>query len=265
MKMTRIILLLTIFFKTINCSSQISVNSSNQVLVGNGTTQSLFNVFGDTYIPGGSSYYLNTSSNVGIRLRLHNNGSSSYIDTYPSLSFRCFQSTFPMYTPLFLSSSAVGIFNVSPSYALDVNGTIRCTGFTNTSDGRLKKNIHKMTGTLTSLNKLNGVTYQFKSDSVNIITAAMKNNALYKSDTLNSNQMQLNQDTTYLKRSHIGFIAQDLQKIYPELVYADKKGILSIDYISLIPVLVEAIKEQQILIENLKTSLDVVIKKIKIQ
>ena len=34
-----------------------------------------------------------------------------------------------------------------------------------------------------------------------------------------------------------------MQKVFPELVYADKEGILSIDYIGLIPVLVESIKE----------------------
>jgi hypothetical protein len=38
-------------------------------------------------------------------------------------------------------------------------------------------------------------------------------------------------------------LAQELQRVYPDLVYSDKNGILSVDYVSLIPVLVESIKE----------------------
>lgn len=51
---------------------------------------------------------------------------------------------------------------------------------------------------------------------------------------------------------HFGFIAQDFQKIYPDLVYEDSLGYLSIDYISVIPLLVEALKVQQSQIEALK-------------
>ncbi len=43
----------------------------------------------------------------------------------------------------------------------------------------------------------------------------------------------------------VGFLAQDLQKVFPELVSEDKDGLLSIDYIGLIPFIVEGIKEQQ--------------------
>ena len=53
-----------------------------------------------------------------------------------------------------------------------------------------------------------------------------------------------------------GFIAQDFQKIFPELIYEDSKGYLSIDYVSMIPVLIEAIKTQQIQIEDLKKQLE---------
>jgi molybdenum-dependent DNA-binding transcriptional regulator ModE len=39
------------------------------------------------------------------------------------------------------------------------------------------------------------------------------------------------------------FIAQELEKIYPEMVFTDDKGYKSVDYSRLTPVLVEAIKE----------------------
>jgi Chaperone of endosialidase len=40
-----------------------------------------------------------------------------------------------------------------------------------------------------------------------------------------------------------GLIAQEVQKIFPELVQTDEKGFLSVNYIGLIPHLIEAVKE----------------------
>jgi hypothetical protein len=42
----------------------------------------------------------------------------------------------------------------------------------------------------------------------------------------------------------------ELQEVFPELVKEDKDGMLSIDYIGLIPVIVESIKEQQVTIQT---------------
>ena len=41
----------------------------------------------------------------------------------------------------------------------------------------------------------------------------------------------------------IGLLAQDVQKVFPELVMEDSNGILSVNYQALIPVLVNALKE----------------------
>ena len=57
-------------------------------------------------------------------------------------------------------------------------------------------------------------------------------------------------------KDHFGFIAQDFQQIFPELVQTDKDGYLCIDYIAFIPVLTEAIKEQQATIETLQEEID---------
>ena len=50
------------------------------------------------------------------------------------------------------------------------------------------------------------------------------------------------QDITNLKED-IGFIAQDVQKVLPELVRENKDGKLSVRHQGIIPVLLEAIKE----------------------
>ena len=49
----------------------------------------------------------------------------------------------------------------------------------------------------------------------------------------------------FYNRKHTGFIAQELQEVFPEMVYENNDGLLSVDYIALIPVMVAALKEQQ--------------------
>ncbi|MFN3329287.1 MAG: tail fiber domain-containing protein, partial [Fervidobacterium pennivorans] len=53
-------------------------------------------------------------------------------------------------------------------------------------------------------------------------------------------------------RRQIGFIAQDVEKVFPELVFEDSEGIKSLDYSKFTPVLLQAIKEQQQQIEKLQ-------------
>ena len=49
----------------------------------------------------------------------------------------------------------------------------------------------------------------------------------------------------FTDRLQIGFVAQDVEKLFPEMVFTDDAGYKSIDYSRLTPVLVETIKEQQ--------------------
>lgn len=53
---------------------------------------------------------------------------------------------------------------------------------------------------------------------------------------------------TQTDQNHIGLIAQEAQAVLPELVKADTAGYLYVDYIGLIPVIIEALKEQQTII-----------------
>jgi len=62
-------------------------------------------------------------------------------------------------------------------------------------------------------------------------------------------------DSIATSHKHFGFIAQDIQKVFPELVYADKQGYLSVDYISLIPILVGAFQEQTQIVDAQSTEI----------
>ena len=54
------------------------------------------------------------------------------------------------------------------------------------------------------------------------------------------------------KEQQVGLLAQEVQKIYPQLVKQNSNGELSVNYIGLIPVVVEGLKEQQEQIDDLK-------------
>ncbi|MDC8001610.1 tail fiber domain-containing protein [Aequorivita todarodis] len=119
----------------------------------------------------------------------------------------------------------VGIGITAPNVALDVNGSIEYTGtITDVSDRRLKENFKPINNTLEALQNIKGYTYTMKNDAA--------------------------------KKREYGVIAQDVQKVFPEMVsIIDDEGHFGVSYIQLIPVLVEAIKEQQAEIETLKGKL----------
>ena len=61
------------------------------------------------------------------------------------------------------STQQIGIGDYSPSYKLDVNGTIGATGDViayHTSDIRLKKNIIKIDDAVSNILQLNGMTFE---------------------------------------------------------------------------------------------------------
>ena len=59
-----------------------------------------------------------------------------------------------------------------------------------------------------------------------------------------------------IKNRQVGFIAQDVENVIPEIVSKNREGYYSISYGSVTPLLVEAIKEQQKLIENQQSEID---------
>lgn len=97
-------------------------------------------------------------------------------------------------------------------------GAVTASSFTETSDRRLKSNIQQLTGALDTVMSLVG--------------------------------------TSYVKdgRESIGLIAQDVETIVPQLVLTadDSMGTKSVAYGNIVAILIEAIKEQQAQIDDLK-------------
>ncbi len=125
---------------------------------------------------------------------------------------------------IFDNGTNVGINNTSPTYRLHVNGTIKSDGITESSDFRLKKNIQPLTNAMNTVLQLNGVSYNWKTQQ-----------------ELNKEQIayQVNANT----KSEIGFIAQEVEKMLPQLVNTDNEGFKSVEYSKMVALLVEACKE----------------------
>ena len=71
-------------------------------------------------------------------------------------------------------------------------------------------------------------------------------------NTMVVDREKIEADKIFNSKTRYGFSAQEVKEVFPDLVTEDDNGYLSVDYIGLIPVLVEALKEQQTEIVALK-------------
>jgi hypothetical protein len=102
------------------------------------------------------------------------------------------------------------------------------------SDSTLKTNITPLTNTLSKLLQLNGYRYNYKS-SLFVGTTNL---------------------TPITSKYRIGLIAQEVEKVFPELVETNDSGIKGVSYEAMIPILLEAIKEQQAKINQLEQKIN---------
>lgn len=155
-------------------------------------------------------------------------------------------------------SGNIGIGKKPTTYKLEVNGDVQASSFKTTSDARLKSNITSLTGCLGKIKQIQGKSY-YKSDypmdakkEVEELIKYKKINAKDSTAVLLSMKKQQRKPS----QKQFGVIAQELQKVYPELVSTDDNGYLSVDYAGLIPVVIEALKEQQAMIKKQENAIN---------
>jgi hypothetical protein len=98
------------------------------------------------------------------------------------------------------------------------------------SDANAKTNIMPIKSSLDKINNINGVSFEWKDHA-----------------------------KSYGRQSearHYGVIAQEVENVLPELVKKGKNGNKKVAYMELIPVLIEAVKEQQKTISALSDKLN---------
>jgi hypothetical protein len=126
---------------------------------------------------------------------------------------------------IFYSAGRVAVGHVNPpAAALDVAGNLSTDVFVSQhkyykSDRRLKKNIVEIKNPLEKINLIRGVSFNWKSNN----------------------------------QHDVGLIAQEVQKQIPEIVSINSNtGYYAVEYAKLVPILIEAIKDQQTELDSLQ-------------
>jgi len=214
-----------------------NINSAGMVGIGTDTPDYAFDVRGDKI------HLINTHPTLGERwIAMRGNGGALDIQ-FEGANLGIQSTTDGEHICLNPSrASNVGICTWGPTQKLDVNGNARFrsvasgaydrplnltsdgTLTTATSDGRLKTNIEPIEDSLAIVDKLHGVRFNWKENPAG--------------------------------ERKIGLIAQDVEKVLPELTFTNPSdGYLGVNYAELSAVLVEAVKTQQQTIEDLQRQL----------
>ncbi|MDD5674903.1 MAG: tail fiber domain-containing protein [Chitinivibrionales bacterium] len=153
----------------------------------------------------GSNYYQTTISNISGALNFETGGGGGPIGNDVQTT-----------RIIILQNGNVGIGTTNPLYALDVNGGQINGVIVSPSDRRYKTNITPIDSSLSKVSKLQGVYYDWDR------TKWPKKN--------------------FPEGKQVGLIAQDVEKVIPEVVNTDKDGYKSLSYDKLTAVLIEAVK-----------------------
>jgi hypothetical protein len=154
------------------------------------------------------------------------------IDQYGTTSadarFRIFNGSTETTGIIIKENGNVGIGTTTPTTKLYVNGDITANSVAGTSDSRYKTNIRPVTNALDKVKALQGVYFNWNQKAF--------------------------PEKEFGPQDELGFIAQEVEKIVPEVVTKDKSKdeYRSVKYDKVVALLVEAIKEQQKQIEKLQ-------------
>ena len=118
-----------------------------------------------------------------------------------------------------------------------VTGNLTYKSASQSSDMRLKKDVQQLDSALDKVLKLRGVSYYWKNADE---LKAINGKELFGFDD----------------KKHIGVIAQEVEAVVPELVVTGNDGFKSVTYENIAPLLIEAMKEQQAIIDGQQKEID---------
>lgn len=130
-----------------------------------------------------------------------------------------------------------------------VTGTMTAGAVVTSSDYRLKKNIRSLSSSDDCLDKIlglnvvefNNIQREFETDGTELTLTDSTEAVLQANDDNKVNWYE--DDSPIVNNKHYGLIAQELQKIYPDLVVESQDGYLAINYLEIIPLLIRSVQE----------------------
>jgi len=130
-----------------------------------------------------------------------------------------------------------------------VEGNLTATNVITPSDIRLKTNINNLSesgSALDNLSRINVLSYNYKKREI-----PMEERDTMQAATLRLYDKKWDKDA---KERHFGISAQELQEVYPELVKEGQDGFLGVNYVELVPVLIQSIQELKAELDAVKGS-----------
>ena len=126
---------------------------------------------------------------------------------------------------------SLGLNTAASGTAGELRATDDITAFYS-SDVALKENIHNISSASEKIEQLNGVLFDWKQDFID---------------------SKGGEDGYFVRKTDVGVIAQDVEKVLPEVVATRKNGIKAVKYDRLVALLIEGFKELKQEIKDLKS------------
>tara|TARA_Y100000992_G_scaffold39573_1_gene22196 strand:+ start:380 stop:1417 length:1038 start_codon:yes stop_codon:yes gene_type:complete len=195
-------------------------------------------------------------------LQLYHDGSNSYIkdNGTGTIFYRSGTQTFQNAA----GSKTMAVFNAANSVDLNYNNSTKLqttnTGISVTGEGVFTGNISGSSVSSSGDILADGDVVAFNSSDMRL-----KNNlqviegALDKIDGINGYEFDWNDKSPSWARERghdVGVVAQEVQKIHPEIVEERKNGYLGVDYKRLVPLLIQSIKELKDEVDEIKQKCD---------
>ncbi len=220
-----------------NNTSRMVLTNDGKLVVGSSVAASTLTVgAADGSVAGELTLNPSSTLNEGGQINFKRSPSGStadwIIDQYGTSSsdarLRVFNSIAETNGFSILENGNIGMGTLIPTVRLQVNGDIIANSIAGSSDIRFKKNIRTVENALDKVKSLRGVYFNWNKDAF--------------------------PDRYFGAQDELGFIAQEVEKVVPEIVTKEntKDEYRSVKYDKLVALLVEAIKEQQKQIDSLK-------------
>lgn len=142
------------------------------------------------------------------------------------------------------AEDTIAFFDAEKGRYFQFNCDVKTTGIFVRSDARFKENILPLTCS-DKLCELTAVSYKLKSNATpqNDRPRAVSSASFSDKETRDNEFFRQYYQNLQNQPTRFGFIAQEVKEVYPELVHTDSLGNMYVDYLGMIPLLVNAVKE----------------------
>ena len=148
------------------------------------------------------------------------------------------------------AKDTVAYFDIEKGRYFQFNCDVRSSGVFIKSDERFKENISPISSSANGLNKLTAVSYRLKPELSPSMQARSNASLTEKEQRDNADFAKFYNQQEPVR---FGFVAQEVKEVYPELVRKDSLGYMYVDYIGMIPLLVNAVNELTAKTDSLET------------